>query len=254
VSTKIRVGGFVDLSTVDWHGHLTFIIFAAGCDFKCPFCSNGTLIPLDSGEETSLESLQKRVLRNHMLLDAVGFTGGEPALQPKPVVEMFRWAKSQGLKTFLNTNGNNPQLVKTLIDGKLVDYIALDVKAPLSSDEYGRVTGLAQNVSSIVNRVKETMRICKEANAPLEVRTTVVPTLIDDEASISKIAKSVRVSCCAYVLQQFYPFEEVLDPKFRNIAPPNRDALLKLAKIALKEGIENVYIRTREHGLEKVID
>ena len=254
MSTKIRVGGFVDLSTVDWHGHLTFVMFAAGCDFNCPFCSNGALIPLDSGEETSLESLQRRVLRNLPLLDAVGFTGCEPSLQPKPVIEMFRWAKSQGLKTFLNTNGSNPQLVKTLVDGKLVDYLALDVKAPLSPDTYGRVIGLVQNVSSIVNRVKETMRICKEANVPLEVRTTVVPTLIDDEASIRKIARSVRDYCCAYVLQQFYPFEEVLDPTFRNITPPKRDVLLKLARIARGEGIENVYIRTREHGMEKVID
>jgi pyruvate formate lyase activating enzyme len=254
VSTRIRIGGFVDLSTVDWHGHLTFIIFAAGCNFKCPFCSNGTLIPLNSGEETSLVSLQSRILRNLPLLDAVGFTGGEPALQPKAVVELFQWAKGRGLKTFLNTNGSNPQLVKMLINGKLVDYVALDVKAPLSSDVYGQVIGLTQDVSGIVNRIKETMLVCKEANIPLEVRTTVVPTLIDDEASIARIARSVKDYCCAYVLQQFYPFEEVLDPAFRSVAPPKREALLKLAKIAVREGVGNVYIRTRERGMEKVIN
>ncbi|MEM3088261.1 MAG: radical SAM protein, partial [Candidatus Bathyarchaeia archaeon] len=205
------------------------------------------------GEETSLVNLQSRILRNLPLLDAVGFTGGEPTLQPKAILEMFQWAKSRGLKTFLNTNGSNPQQVKMLIDGKLVDYVALDVKAPLSSDVYGKVIGFTQDVSGVVNRVKETMRVCREANVPLEVRTTVVPRLIDDEASIGKIARSVRDYCYAYVLQQFYPFEEVLDPAFRSVMPPRREALLELAKVAVREGIENVYIRTREHGMEKVI-
>lgn len=206
---------------------------------------------MDSGKETDLGVVEDRILRNIRLLDAVGFTGGEPSLQSRPVVELCRWAKERGLETFLNTNGSNPRLVGELVKSRLLDYVALDVKAPLRPEAYGPVIGLKGNVGKIIGRIMETMRIGKEAGLSMEARTTVVPTLIDDERSIREIARSVR-ECDLYVIQEFFPLDEVLDPELREEKPPKREFLIKLAEAALQEGVKEVCVRTRQHGMEKV--
>ena len=249
---KIRIGSLLDLSTVDWYGHTVFMIFCAGCNFRCPFCSNSSLIPIDSGGDVDVELVKNRVLANIGFLDALGFTGGEPSLQPRPIIELCGWAKKEGLKTFLNTNGSNPRLVGDLAVKNILDYVALDIKAPLRPEVYGGVSGLGEGVDTIVANIKEALEICRRAGLPVEVRTTIVPTLIDDEMSIREIARSVR-DCTVYVIQEFFPFEEVLDEELRGVKPPRRELLIKLARSALEEGVREVYVRTREDGMEKVV-
>ncbi len=227
------------------------MLFCSGCNFRCPFCSNSALIPLNSGREVKIDIIIRRVLENCGFVDALGFTGGEPTLQPESILTLCKWAKKQGLKTFLNTNGSNPKLVNKLVNRDLIDYIALDVKAPLRSEAYGSVIGLKNGVEAIVTSVKEVISLCNNAGLPLETRTTIVPTLIYDEISIREIAKSVRGSSF-YVIQEFFPFDEVLDEKLRTLKSPERDDLLRLAKYASEEGVKEVYIRTRRNGLEKV--
>ncbi len=198
-----------------------------------------------------MDSVEKRILSNLSLLDAVGFTGGEPSLQPQPVTELCRWARENGLRTFLNTNGSNPDFVRELSVLCLLDYVALDVKAPLRPDAYGPVVGLESGVEEIVRRVRETIRVCREMKVPLEARTTVVPTLVDSDNVIREIARSVR-GCNLYILQEFSPFDSVLDEKLRKLKPPSRELLIRLARGVLDEGVNDVYIRTRRGGLEKV--
>lgn len=248
---KIRVGSLLDLSMVDWRGHAVFMVFCAGCNFRCPFCSNSSLIPMDSGRKVGLSVVEERVLANREFVDAIGFTGGEPSLQPESIIELCEWAKEEGLGAFLNTNGSNPTLLKDLSKRGIIDYVALDVKAPLRPEAYGSNIGLRSSVERIVENIKEVIRFCKEAGLPLEARTTVVPTIIDDEASIREIARSVS-DCDLYVIQEFFPFEEVLDERLRKLKPPERELLVKLARSALEEGVREVYIRTRQYGLERV--
>jgi len=248
---KLRIGGFVDLSTVDWHRHLTFMIFTSGCPFRCLYCQNASLIPMDSGQEVDLEIIKQRIKGNLGLIDAVGFSGGEPTLQPKALIEALHWAKRNGLQTFLNTNGINPELIKKLIDGKLIDHIALSVVAPLRRKDYSRVMGRPDFAGEAVENVKESIRACLNSKVPFEVRTTIVPGLIDDERSIREIARAVK-GCGVYILQQFSPLGDILDPRFKKVEPPKRELLTKLAKTALREGIAEVHIRTREYGEEKV--
>ncbi len=247
----MRIGGFVDLSTVDWYGHLTFMIFASGCTFRCGYCQNAGLIPLDSGEEVDLDIIKQRIKDNLGLLDAVGFSGGEPSLQPEAVTEIFRWAKKQGLKTFLNTNGINPDLIKKLIEERLIDHVAISVVAPLHPKNYRNVTGLSELAEKAVEDVKESIRICLDSKTPLEVRTTIVPGLIGDEQSVREIARAIK-GCKFYVLQQYSPVGDILNPKFKKVNPPKRELLIKLAKAASEEGIHDVRIRTREYGEERV--
>jgi len=245
-----RIGGFLDASTVDWHGHVTFIVFFAGCNFRCPFCSNSPLIPVDSGKRVLLSGLKKKILESKGFIDAVGFTGGEPVLQPGPLLDLCRWSKSVGLKTFLNTNGSGPAVVERLSESGVLDYVALDVKAPLIPVKYARVSGLKFGKDAILG-VTRTLEVCRRSGIPVEARTTIVPGHIDGEDDVRSIAKAVK-GCDSYVIQQFFPFKEVLDPGLRDTPPPRRERLIELARQAVAEGVERVFVRTREHGLERV--
>jgi pyruvate formate lyase activating enzyme len=111
--------------------------------------------------------------------------------------------------------------------------------------------GKPELADKAVSNVKKSIEICLKSKIPIEIRTTIVPTLIDDEQSIREIAKSVQ-GCHVYILQQYSPLGDILDPKFKNVDPPKREILTKLAKAALEEGVAEVHIRTRENGEEKV--
>ena len=246
-----RIGGLQSLSTVDWNGHVTSLIFTAGCNFRCPFCQNSALLSMNSGREIELNELLNRIEIDLTLADSIGFTGGEPCLQPELLLETFKWSRKIGLKTYLNTNGSFPLIIENLIHQQLLDYVAFDVKAPLKPNTYSKVIGISNGVEKIISDIKDTIRICTRNLLDFEVRTTVVPTLIDDEDSIKEIARTIR-DAPSFILQQFYPSNNVLNEQLRKIRSPKRVDLQALARVAKEEGIKNVYIRTTTHGLEKV--
>ena len=246
----IRIGSIVDLSTVDWRGHTVFMVFCAGCNFRCPFCSNSNLLPMNSGGEVDLRVIEDRLYSNREFVDTFGFTGGEPGLQSDAITELCDWAKKRGFKTFLNTNGSNSILVEELSKRSLLDFVALYVKAPLNQEAYSQVAGL-RITGDIISSIREVIRLCKERGIRLETRTTIVPTLIDDNESIKEIADSVRTAD-AYVIQEYFPFEEVLDERLRRLKSPERKRLLELAQSSIEIGLREVYIRTRQNGLERV--
>lgn len=248
---KIRVGSLLDLSTIDWPGHRTFMLFCSGCNFRCPFCMNASLIPLNSGGEIDLNLVENRVMVNIGFLDAIGATGGEPGLQPGPITELYSWAKKRGIKTFLNTNGSNPKLIEELLTKSLLDHMAIDVKAPLIPDIYGKVTGLNEGIDKILINIRQSLELCRKANISVEVRTTVVPTLINGEQAIREVARIAK-DYDSYVLQQFFPLKEVLDERLRRVKPPDRATLAKLARLSLGEGVKAVYIRTQKNGMERI--
>ncbi|HID91023.1 TPA: anaerobic ribonucleoside-triphosphate reductase activating protein, partial [Candidatus Bathyarchaeota archaeon] len=125
----------VEISTIDWYGRVTYMVFFAGCNFRCPFCQNSGMLTFESGKEVDLSYVEGRIEESAFLLDAVGVTGGEPTLQPDALAELFRWSREKGLKTSLNTNASQPAVVRRLLDEKLVSYVAMDVKGPLSDPE-----------------------------------------------------------------------------------------------------------------------
>ena len=212
---------------------------------------NSALIPANSGGEVDLALIEERIQGNRGLLDAIGVTGGEPGLQPEPIITLFRWAKKREIKTFLNTNGSNPQLFDRLLAENLLDHAAIDVKAPFSYEAYGKTIGLTRGVGRIVAKVKESLEFCRKAGLSVEIRTTIVTKLVEDEITIREIAK-VAKDYGSYVIQQYFPSEEVLDEKLRGVKPPERSVLIQLAKASLKEGVKEVYIRTRENGMERI--
>lgn len=248
----VRLGGYVELSTVDWRDHLTFMLFLAGCNFACPYCQNSRLIKLDSGNDVGLDSVKALVLKGRRLLDSVGFSGGEPTLQPRAVLEVCRWASLQGLDTFVNTNGSSPSVLRTLLDERLVDHVAVDVKAPLEPEAYGAVIGRPEIGGQMARAVRDTILNCVDSRVSLEVRTTVVPGLMETRDEVERIVSGLPEGDYMYVLQQFVPSPEVLDVRLRECQPTTRGSLLALARSVLGLGLRDVFVRTRELGLERV--
>ena len=248
----LRIGGFVDTSTVDWYSNVSLVVFFAGCNFRCPYCQNASLIPLDSGRTVGLQLLKERVDANQTLLDSVVFTGGEPLMQPAPLLEAAKIVKNSKLKLMLNTNGSVQEVVEKIVEEDLLDRLALDVKAPLTTDDYGRVAGLPHLGADLATSVNETLNICNKKNIDVEVRTTVVPSLSDYPDFIKSIATSIRGRCDAYYLQQFDNSGDILDPAFKKVSPPSKDELISLARVAIDVGVRDVYVKTRESGLQRI--
>ncbi|MFA5870022.1 MAG: anaerobic ribonucleoside-triphosphate reductase activating protein [Candidatus Bathyarchaeia archaeon] len=250
--TRLRVGGITDMSTVDWYGNVSLVVFCAGCNYRCPYCQNSGLIPLDSGREIDLGLLRERFEANKLINDAVVFTGGEPVLQPDAVIEAAKLAKSRGLKVMLDSNGSVKENVDRVLRSGYIDRVALDVKAPINPVDYGRVTGRPDLGEASVAAVEHCLNLSRELGIEMEVRTTVAPGVSDDPAFIRSIANSIKGRCDAYYLQQFDNLGEVLSQTLKREKPPSREAMMSLAREALKTGLRHVFIKTRSNGLERM--
>ena len=243
------------MSTIDWYGNVSMVVFWAGCNIRCPYCHNSTLIPLDSGTVVGLGLLDER-LRQSMnpvpSLDSVVFTGGEPILQADAVIAAAKLVRSHGLKLMLDTNGTVFRDVERVLRTGLVDRVALDMKAPLNPLDFGRVSQVPEMAESHIESIISTLKLCKELEIPVEARTTVAPGVSDGEDFIRQIARDINGLCEVYYLQQFDNHGDVLSTELKAEAPPEKEGLIRLARAAIEEGSENVHIKTRFDGLERI--
>lgn len=246
----MRIGGILDMSTIDWYGNVSLVVFFAGCNFRCPFCQNSSLLPLDSGQEVDADYIKQRTEVGRYLLDSVVITGGEPLLQPEGIRIIAEIAREFSLKLCLNTNGSIPSVMQSLLEASLIDRVALDIKAPFTQEDYTKVIGVKGE--ELYRKVEKTLEICNTFGIELEARTTVAPGISDDPKFIKKIASAIEGRFDAYYLQQFDNLGDILDPKLKSTPPPSRKTMQKLAQVALAVGLKNVYIKTRKMGLERM--
>lgn len=189
------IGGFQKCSLIDYPGRVCAIIFTTGCNFRCPYCHNPELVypglyPKPIPEKEILSFLARREGR----LDAVTITGGEPALQTD-LADFIMKVKKHGFLVKLDSNGSKPEVLENLINSKTVDYIAMDVKAPLQ--KYKTVTG-----SDIdPEKIRESIELIMNSNTDYEFRTTVTRNELDG-ADILKIGKLLE-GAKLLVLQKF---------------------------------------------------
>ncbi len=224
-------GGILDLSTVDFPGKLCSVIFFAGCPFRCPYCQNYRL--LVGGVEVSVDEIVAEVKKN-FLIDGVCFTGGEPLAQNlDELTELIKRLKDLGFAVKIDTNGYYPDKLAKILD--LIDYVAMDFKT--IPQRYAELTGKKDSAE----RVLESLRILTNSGVDYEIRTTVVPTIID-RAEIEKMAKLLsEFGVKRFVLQQFRN-EDVLDERLRQVEPYPKDYLFELGKLA-KGHIPKVLVR-----------
>ena len=206
------VKGFIDTSFVDWDGKISSVLFLPSCNFRCPFCHNVNLVLCPEKLDTiPLEYIEDQLKQQKGWTDGVCITGGEPTLN-NSLPELCSRIKKIGFMVKLDTNGTNPTMLKELLDRKLLDYIAMDIKAPLTTEKYSRATGV--NAEKLLENVKESIRLLMESGIDYEFRTTVVPSIhtLDD---IKQVCLSLK-GCRKYVLQKFDVSigKTVLDPDF----------------------------------------
>lgn len=234
------IGGSL-ISSVEFHGNMSLVIFMSKCPLACRYCHNVEL--LEDNTQKTFEEVKSKIDNAADFIDAVVISGGEPLMQLDSLIELFTYVKSTGLKTKLDTSGIYPDKIEKLLELKLLDFVSLDVKAPF--EKYRKVTG-----SNVGSQVKKSMKLLNsDENVRLEVRTTYVPTL-HTKKDIHNLVNDVEGD--VYTIQQFRN-KNVLDPALEKVEVPNPHELRKLAEDVkpLFDGI--VKVKTAEFG-EQIIE
>lgn len=234
----MRIKGFQGTSLIDYPGNVASIIFTPGCNFRCPFCYNKEMV-FDSKElpELDSEKVIAELKKRKKLIEGVVITGGEPLLH-KGLPGFVKKLKFLGLKVKLDTNGTNPEMLSELIKNNLVDYIAMDIKAPM--EKYERLAGLKTGAEKIKKKVGQSIKILMQSNLPYEFRTTYVPGELDkkDFEKIGSLIKGAKKFC----LQQFKPMPGMIDREFEKKQPAPPEDLEKIKELML-DYVEKVELR-----------
>lgn len=201
------VGGLTKISTIDWPGKVVAVIFTRGCNFRCPWCQNKSLvIPEMYDPEIPVREIMEYLKSRKNYLDGVVVTGGEPTIQAG-LVAFIDNIKRTGLPVKLDTNGSNPAVLKKLLNEKLLDALALDIKAPW--EKYPKVVGCPVNIEAI----KCSFNLAAESGLPVWFRTTVVPGLHEPEdlAQVKKIAKELTTGhqTARHLFQKYRPWGQI---------------------------------------------
>lgn len=231
----MKICGLNKTTLLDYPGKVACTIFIGGCNFRCPFCQNGPLV-LDSANqpEISQEEILKFLKKRQGILEGVCITGGEPTLYPE-LFSLIKKIRELGYMIKLDTNGSHPDVIKKLADEKLIDKVAMDIKA--SPDNYPTLCGL---VSPDMNAIKASVSYLLEGNIDYEFRTTVVKELHTEQDFI-EIAKWLK-GAKAYYLQAYRDSEEVIKPGFSSFTFEEltyfKDMIKKYISLVEIRGIE----------------
>ena len=225
----MNIAGVQKVTLLDYPGKVACEIFTQGCNFECPFCQNSSLIPITNTGEFSEEEIFEYLNLRKNILDGVVITGGEPTVQ-KDLKSFIKKIKDLGLLVKLDTNGGNPKVLQELIDEKLVDYVAMDIKNIFN--KYNITSGKKINLDNI----KKSIEILKASKIDYEFRTTIIKEMhsLDDIVSICKLVGNAK-----YYLQNFEDSENVIDHSLHGFS---REELLFIDKY-LKDVFPNVEIR-----------
>ncbi|WP_230397365.1 anaerobic ribonucleoside-triphosphate reductase activating protein [Novisyntrophococcus fermenticellae] len=217
------IGGIQKLSLLDYPEKICCTIFTAGCNYRCPFCHNASILQPDLRspaipEEEVLEFLKKR----KGLIDGVCITGGEPLLQPQ-IADFIANIRGLGFLVKLDTNGSFPDKLNELIEANLLDYVAMDVKN--SPEKYGLTVG-TENYD--IRPVEESISLLLSGKLPYEFRTTVVREL-HTCGDFQKIARWIQ-GAEHYYLQSFVDSEDVLVSGFHSCSSEELQEFLKVVQ------------------------
>ena len=191
------IGGLEKFSLIDFPGKTCAIIFTIGCNFRCRYCHNPELvIPEKYTPAISADEVYEFLESRRGKLDAVTITGGEPT-QHDDLIDMVRKLKGMGFLVKLDSNGSRPEVLETMIAEKLVDYIAMDIKAPL--DDYEKIMGWPIPAE----KLRQSIELILGSGLEHEFRTTIVKSLtsLDDLRQIAETIKGAK----NYYLQKFIP-------------------------------------------------
>jgi len=266
------LGGLQKTTLIDFPGRVACTVFTVGCNFRCPFCHNRDLVTLALFQKSGFKQISEKdffafLANRKKILEGVTITGGEPTLQVD-LPSFCQKIKDLGLEVKLDTNGSNPKMLKKLIDEKLVDFIAMDIKTcykdylklvnPKSEARNSRqiLNSNFQNYKLLdIDKIKETIKIILTSGLEYELRTTVVPGIHNKEVMV-KLAKELKnevekvdkssgkVEKINYILQNFRP-QNCLDPQYLKLKPFSDKEIQAILK-----SVQPILSKTKLRGTE----
>jgi len=237
----IKVAGFQKNSFIDYPGKIASVVFLGGCNFACHYCHNSDILSSEANKidfTKVLEELKEQI----GFIDGVVITGGEPTLHPH-LKKIIREIKNLGFLVKLDTNGTNSEILRELVGENLVDYIAMDIKAPL--ERYPQITGLPSKIEGwragrdgVSDQLQNSIDFLKQNTVDYMFRTTLSPLLTEDD--IKKIGKLIDGAKC-FQLQQFVPNE--FSNSHHTVHLPHTLETAKKFEVLLSKHCEKVVLR-----------
>jgi pyruvate formate lyase activating enzyme len=236
-ANNIKIKGLEKTSLIDYPEKVCSVIFLAGCNFRCPYCHNPDLINSpDKIKDIDPGQVIQYMVSNRKWIDGLCITGGEPTLH-NSLPEFIQRVKSEGFLVKLDTNGTNPDMLEELLKNRLLDYVSMDIKAPLNRYDSVASTDTPVNTASIQRSVNLIMK--KNSGIGYEFRTTVLPELFQ-KADALAIGQWLR-GANRFFIQQFRPMK-TLDTSYRDKKPYTLAELEELKEV-MKPYFESVEIR-----------
>ena len=231
------IAGIQKTTLIDYPGKLACVVFLAGCNFRCPWCYSSELVlPLKIVKQPRISEKEFfDFLRERQgLLEGVVICGGEPTIN-KELPQFIEKIKAMGYAVKLDTNGSNPGILKDLVNVKLIDYVAMDIKAPLGlksqipnpKSQFSIYEKIMREGIKLED-IAESVKFLKTGKVDFEFRTTVVNTVHKKEDFL-EIAEWIGGENVKYYLQNFRA-EKTIDPEFEKVEPFSAVFLEEIAK------------------------
>ncbi len=222
------IGGFQKTSLSDFPGVISSIVFTRGCSLRCPYCHNPELVdPARYAAALPWETVKRHLQSRAGRIEGVVVTGGEPTVHAD-LLELLAEIRSMGLKVKLDTNGTNPQMLRQAVHRGLLDYVAMDLKAPL--ELYDRVAGVSVDTAA----VSESLAVVRACGLPHEIRTTFAPAVLSLEGLLRM---TTLLSGFRRVVIQAFRSGKTLDPRLAAAASPTQDELKQVVSRFAAAGI-----------------
>ncbi|MGD8627973.1 MAG: anaerobic ribonucleoside-triphosphate reductase activating protein [bacterium] len=234
--SKPQIKGFIETSLCDWDGLISSVVFLPGCNFRCPFCQNAELVlNPESLPSVGFDQIAGYLRAQSSWIDGLVITGGEPTIWGG-LSELAEAIKDLGFAVKLDTNGTRPDEIADLLDRGLVDFIAMDIKAPLD-ERYERAAGVPVDL----DRIRRSIDLVMGLKGAHEFRTTLVPGFVGEE-EVALMAETV-MGAERYALQRFVP-DNSLDKALRRAIAYDDSFVSHLLEIAGRS-VDNCIYRGR---------
>ena len=230
----MKLSGLQKVTLLDYPGKVAATVFFSGCNFRCPYCHNASLVThADTAPVLPEDALCSFLDKRKGLLDGVCVSGGEPLMQAD-LAPFLQKLKDRGFLVKLDTNGSYPGKLRDLVERKLVDYVAMDIKNAPS--HYAATTGIAD---TMLPNVRESVSYLLTDAVPYEFRTTVVRSLHTTEDFL-EIGRWIQ-GASQYFLQNFADSSDVIQPGLQGVTTAEMDAFVK----AVHPFVPSVQVRSR---------
>jgi pyruvate formate lyase activating enzyme len=230
----MKIKGLIKTSIVDFPGKVATVVFTGGCNFRCPYCHNVDLVLRpESLPDITVGEVFRLLAERQGFVDGVVITGGEPTLQ-SDLADFVRKLKALGLNVKLDTNGYRPRSIQLLLQDRLLDYVAMDVKG--APEKYPLVAGRRIEIK----RIENSIQLILASEIEYEFRTTAVPGMVTVQ-DVETIARSIA-GARRYVIQQFRSSSSTLSPQIAKMDPYPVTVLEEMADAA-QRWVSDVSIR-----------